>query len=626
MRRLLFALLALAAGLSAGESDPDHQPVKASLIAETKGFTPGQALTVALRLEQEAGWHTYWMDPGDAGLATTVDWKLPAGVKAGPLLWPRPMTFKDPGGLVGYGYKDQAVLLTEITVPAIYQGDKLVLEAQANWLVCREVCIPGDAGVTLVLPRMDAAVPSGNAPLLQQLKPSLGGQPAGYQKGSGPGGPRPSVTKVADASLGSFEGTPVAAAAPGAEPLGLVWILLSAFLGGLLLNLMPCVLPVLSLKALSFVEQAKESRSEGLRLAAAFAGGVFFSFWVLAAIVLALKSGGQAVGWGFQFQEPAFVLFMAALMLVFALNLFGVYEIWLPGHAMQGLSQQSQRQGLAGAFGHGLVMTLLATPCSAPFLGTALGFAFVAPAYVLVLTFSAVALGLALPYLLLALIPASHAWLPKPGNWMLRFKEVMGFLLLATLVWLLWVLGKQVGVDGLGYALAFLLILAAGAWAWGVWGSPVHSAAQRWRLGVFLVLFLALAGAWALPKILKPAPATGAASLADGWVPWDAAEVSRLQAAHTPVFVDFGADWCWTCKVNEKAVLEDRHVKDALAKAGAVLMKADWTRRDAAITAALRAQGRSGVPMYEYYPANGPMVLFPELLTQAMVLKAIEGN
>jgi thiol:disulfide interchange protein DsbD len=242
----------------------------------------------------------------------------------------------------------------------------------------------------------------------------------------------------------------------------------------------------------------------------------------------------------------------------------------------------------------------------------------------LILTFSAVALGLAMPYLLLALIPASHAWLPKPGNWMLRFKEAMGFLLLATLVWLLWVLGKQVGVDGLAYALGFLLLLAACAWAWGIWGTPVHSDVQRWRTGFVLVLFLALGGAWAIPQALMPT--SGHPTMTEGWVPWDETEIARLQAAHTPVFVDFGADWCWTCKVNEKAVLEDQHVKDALAKAGAVLMKADWTRRDAAITAALRAHGRSGVPMYLYYPANGPVVLFPELLTQSMVLAAIEGK
>ena len=632
-RRILLALLILALSAGSGQAlaadfDPNHHPVKASLIADSKGFTPGKVLTVALRLQQEEGWHTYWRDPGDAGLATTVDWKLPKGVTAGPLLWPKPMTFKDPGGLVGYGYKDQAVLMTEITVPANFEGDKLALEAQANWLVCREVCIPGDAGVSLVLSRLDPNPASANAPLFDQLELSLGQLPDGY-KGTVKAVPprlRASVTKVADSSLQNFEGDPApAASAPSAPTVNFLFILFSAFIGGLILNLMPCVLPVLSLKALSFVEQARESRAQGLQLAAAFSAGVLVSFWALAAVVLVLKHGGQAVGWGFQFQEPGFVLFMSALVLAFALNLFGVFEIWLPGHAMQGLSQASQKQGLAGAFGHGLVMTLLATPCSAPFLGTALGFAFTAPAFELVAVFTSVAVGLALPYGLLGVIPGAHAWLPKPGAWMIRFKESMGFLLLATLVWLLWLLGKQVGVDALAVALIWLLALAFSAWAWGAWGGLQHSASQRWRVGVALALLIGLSGAWAWPKVLAPPAAARPGAMVDGWIPWDAAELQKLRDEGKPVFVDFTADWCWTCKVNEKAVLGNADVKAALAATGAILMRADWTRRDAAITAALREQGRSGVPMYVFYPANkGKVKLLPELLTASLVLDALK--
>jgi thiol:disulfide interchange protein DsbD len=387
---------------------------------------------------------------------------------------------------------------------------------------------------------------------------------------------------------------------------------------------MPCVLPVLSLKAISFVEQAKESRAQGLRLAVAFSAGVLFSFWALAAVVVALKHGGQAVGWGFQFQEPAFVLFMAALVLAFALNLFGVFEIWLPGDAMQGLSQASNQQGMVGAFGHGLVMTLLATPCSAPFLGTALGFAFTASAVHLFIVFTAVGLGLALPYALLASVPAAHAWLPQPGPWMIHFKDVMGFLLMATLIWLLWLLGKQVGVDALAFGLIWLLILAFAAWAWGAWGGLQHHQAQRWRLGLALAALLSLSGAWALPKAVKPEAEAGHGVAADGWLAWDQAEVARLHKQGKPVFVDFSADWCWTCKVNEKAVLERQEVKDAFAKSAVVLMRADWTRHDSAITAALREQGRGGVPMYLYYPAHGPAHLFPELLTTKMVLREIQ--
>jgi thiol:disulfide interchange protein DsbD len=635
MRRLIVPLFAVlwAAPLAAAflGSQPEGQhPVKASLIAEMKGFQPGQALTVALRLDQEPGWHTYWRDPGDAGLATTVDWDLPKGVKAGPLLWPKPLVFKDPGGLVGYGYKDQAFILTEIKVPANYADERLSLKAQANWLVCREVCIPGDAGVSLVLAKLDPNLPSANAPQFAALRPRLGLPPAGYA------GPRPTPiggrpalkprqTMVAADRLEDFEASGAAAPAQAPQVGEALWgILFLAFIGGLLLNLMPCVLPVLSLKALSFLEHAKESRARSAQLGLAFGAGVFASFWSLAAVVLLLKRGGQAVGWGFQFQEPAFVLFMAALMVAFALNLFGVFEILLPGGVAQGASKASRGQGLPGAFGHGLVITLLATPCTAPFLGSALGYAFAAPAMELVLIFTAVAFGLALPYLILAIVPGAHAWLPKPGPWMLRFKELMGFFLLGTAVWLLWVLGRETSSDAVAWALALLVILAAALWAWGAWGGPLAPAGRQWALALGLPLALFFVVRHWGPKAVQQ-EAVSPAVRADGWKTWDPAEAERLVAAGTPVFVDFSADWCWTCKVNERVVLGRDDVKAALAASGAVLMRADWTRKDPAITAALQSHGRSGVPLYLWMPVGKKAVVLPEVLTPQILMNALKN-
>jgi thiol:disulfide interchange protein/DsbC/DsbD-like thiol-disulfide interchange protein len=637
MRRvfvLCAVLIAAAPGLGAADADPNHHPVKASLIAASKGFAPGQALTVALRLQQEPGWHTYWSDPGDAGLATSVEWSLPAGVKAGPLLWPQPLTFKDPGGLVGYGYKDEALLITEIRVPAGYSAGALPLKANANWLVCREVCIPGDAGVSLVLERLDPNPPSANAGLFNKLRPGLGLAPKGYTKAAAKGAPG---VRVSDTQLDNFEkvaAKKTAAAGAGQAPEtetappsthSLAWLLLLGFAGGLLLNLMPCVLPVLSLKALSFVEQAGESRGQGLRLAGAFAAGVLASFWALAALVLALKQGGESVGWGFQFQEPGFVLFMAGLVLAFALNLFGVFEIWLPGGATEGLNKTSNSMGLAGAFGHGLVMTLLATPCSAPFLGTALGFAFVAPPAQLVAIFTAVAVGLALPFVLLASIPGAHAWLPRPGAWMLRFKEAMGFLLMATWVWLVWLLGKQVGTDALAAGMLWMLELSLAAWIWGNWGGIKYSLQHRLVLAAFLAALLGAGALWAWPVATRPdnLPERAAAG-AGNWLAWDAAEVEKLRAQGRTVFVDFTADWCWTCKVNEKAVLQREDIQAAFAAGQVALMRADWTRRDTAITQALRGYGRSGVPAYVIYKGKAPAKLLPEVITAGLVMEGLK--
>ncbi len=595
--------------LLAGTLSAKEHPVKASLVSYSKGFMPGQALTVSLRLEQAPGWHTYWRDPGDAGMPTEFQWTLPAGVSAGPVLWPRPMTFKDGSGMVGYGYAKQALLLTVLQVPEDYESSQLTLKAQASWLVCREVCIPGNAGVSLELLRVESGELSTHAPLFKAVLATLGQDPAGYKSPKGgwsdndPNGPQ-----------------------ANAPVYGLGWMLVLAFVGGLLLNLMPCVLPVLSLKALSLVEQAGESRRQGLKLSAAFTAGVLICFWGLGLAVLGLKAGGSAVGWGFQFQSPGFVVFMAALILVLALNLFGVFEITLPGNATQGLSKGARRPGLAGAFGHGLVITLLATPCSAPFLGTAVGFAFTQSPVVLLAIFTSVGLGLALPFAVLGAWPAAHAWLPKPGKWMLRFKEAMGFFLLATLVWLLWVLSKLSGTDGSGAAMLFLVILAFAAWAWGHWGALHAPPAQRAWVAVALALMLGLAGAKTLPRASRMDTSIGA-SVVEGWSAWDLAEVEKQWKAGRVVLVDYTADWCWTCKVNEKAVLGNQMVIQALDEAKALKFRADWTRRDPAITRSLEGFDRSGVPLYVVYrPGEAAPRVLPEVLTPAIVIKALQGK
>ncbi|MGH7442267.1 MAG: protein-disulfide reductase DsbD domain-containing protein, partial [bacterium] len=382
----LYAILAFAPSLLTASPD---DPAKAALISDSQGFVPGQGFTLALRLDQDPGWHTYWKDPGDAGLPTTLNLSLPKGVHAGALEWPRPKVFKGDGNLTCYGYDSPALLLVPITVDPGYASNSLTIKAKSTWLVCKNICLPGQAALSLTLKRLVKNLPSASAPLFVKLEPSLGQPPAGYKpSAAGLGQPTETSAGAAPAPASTPAPRTAAASAPAGEihtqpmipaenpiPAGpsesLAWMLLLALAGGLLLNLMPCVLPVLSLKALSFVKQAHESRARVWALTGAFGAGILFSFWALAALVLLLKQGGQAVGWGFQFQQPGFVLFMAGLLVVFSLNLFGVFEILLPGGAAKGLSGVSRGGGMVGAFGQGLVITLLATPCTAPFLGTA---------------------------------------------------------------------------------------------------------------------------------------------------------------------------------------------------------------------------------------------------------------
>jgi thiol:disulfide interchange protein DsbD len=405
-------------------------------------------------------------------------------------------------------------------------------------------------------------------------------------------------------------------------------VLVLAFLAGLILNVMPCVLPVISLKVLGFVRQGGEDRGRIARLGLTFAAGVLASFAALGGAVIALDALGAQVGWGFQFQEPRFVILMAAVVFAFGLSLFGVYEIRLPGRAATGLDALARREGYGGAFMNGVLATALATPCTAPFLGTALGFAFAQPPAWIMAFFLTIGAGLAAPYVALSLHPAWLRRLPKPGAWMDTFKQAMGLLLMATLVWLLWVLGRQTGAEGIAAALAFLLALGTGCWLMGMSG-------RRGGLRALAALALALGGYWFFPErhlrvggAAPPAQSSGA-SQSDGgiaWEPFDVRRVEELAAQGRMVFIDFTADWCTTCKVNEKLALETEAVRAAFARHRVAAVKADWTRRDPAIGAVLAQFGRSGVPLYVILPpgrASQPAVL-PEAITQGIVTQALD--
>ncbi|MGL1934923.1 MAG: thioredoxin family protein [Fibrobacterales bacterium] len=404
-------------------------------------------------------------------------------------------------------------------------------------------------------------------------------------------------------------------------------MILLAILGGLILNLMPCVLPVLSLKVFSLVKQAGESRAKLLKLGGAFSLGIAVSFWVLAGSVVILRSAGSLVGWGFQFQNPLFIIVMAAIMLIFALNLFGVFEIFLPTSANSKLSLMSGKSGYVGAFFNGVLMTLLSTPCSAPFLGSAMGFAFSQPAIILFIMFTAVAFGLALPYMILTLFPFALKWVPKPGNWMLRLKEFMGFLLIATVLWLLTVLTEAYGSDLATWTSVFLLVLAINAWFYShaLPNGGFGLAIQR-KVFVWIVILATSFGAymWLVQPTIDN-PGAQEQLIGEGEIEYSEQNLARVLESGKPVFLDFTASWCITCKTNKKLVLKTESMRQEFAQKGITYMVADWTDGDEHITKKLKSFGRAGVPLYVVYSPKNPKnpIVLPELITADIVLDAL---
>jgi thiol:disulfide interchange protein DsbD len=682
--RSLVLLLAAALRGGGAEASPAatgaSKHVRATLAPAVTAIQPGRPFQVGVRLEMQPRWHTYWRNPGDSGLPTKIRWTLPEGFTAGEIRWPRPQRFLvEP--LMSYGYAGEVWLVSEIRPAAGLSGREATIAARVDWLECEEICIPGKAELAVTLPVRDAAPPRGvHAPAIEAARALVPGPPAFRASASAAGDalqlrvtgaarPRaayffPAVAGVvehaspqrleasqdgftlrleraANASLPvsldgvleldghAFEvraplrGTSAGAAA-GASPappsaLTLPLALGLAFLGGLVLNLMPCVLPVLSLKVLGFVRHGAEGRGP-LAHAGAFTAGVVVFFLALALGLVALRKGGEEIGWGFQLQSPGFVVFLAMLFLLLGLNLLGVFEVGQSLTAAGNLARG--RGGLAGSFWNGALATLVATPCTAPFMGSALGFALGQPTGVVLLVFTALGLGMAAPYVLLASSPALLRRLPRPGGWMETFKQAMGFPLLGTAAFLVWLFGRQVGVDAVGWLLFALLLVAFAAWAYG---RAASSAGPRRAYALAAAAIVASLG---LLVGLQQAQATPRGDLAveDGWLAYSPEALGSLRAAGTPVFVDFTADWCLSCQVNERLVLQRREVRERFRARGVVLMKADWTRRDEAITRALAEHGRQGVPLYVLY-GRGPQApprLLPEVLTPGIVLAALD--
>jgi thiol:disulfide interchange protein DsbD len=700
-----FALAALAT--SAAPVRTEH--VEAELVSERAALAPGQTLTVALRLKMDRGWHTYWLNPGDSGLPTTLAWTLPSGIAAGPIEWPAPSVLTQ-GPLTNYGYEGEVLLLTQITLlPQLQSGSTVALNARADWLVCKEICIPEGADLSLALPVAPTApVDARWAEPIAKARAALPGQLSGWTIAAVGNGakveltlaPTDSATQIEPGVVHFFPSTegrieasgkqaltrdgstlkltlPVASQRVGAftrvagvlaadngfggtvsaatidvpltgsiiagpaagqtatrapafstpvllergNELTLSIALGFALLGGVLLNLMPCVFPVLSLKVLGFATHGDSRRAMRMH-GAAFASGVVVSFWLLAAVLLALRAAGEQLGWGFQLQSPAVVIVLAALFFVLALNLSGVFES--SGLLPSALATWSARNAYVNDFLSGVLAVVVASPCSAPFMGAALGYALTESVAATFAVFTALGVGMAIPYGLLAFFPAWREKLPKPGPWMLRLRQVLAFPLYATVIWLAWVLGAQLDNDAVMRLAAMLLLLAIALWAWQ---TTRTGGARGWVVAAIACVAAASAVIWpvlaAAGMSAEPAQKPALATAQGPWQNFAPERIAQLTGIGRPVFVDFTAAWCVTCQVNKRLVLNSDAVQQAFVRADVVLMRADWTRRDPMITKALAALGRSGVPVYVLYrPGRDPLVL-PEVLQKSIITDAL---
>ena len=676
------ALPAAAALTASGSS----RNVTATLVPEATALEPGQPLWVGLHLKMAPHWHTYWKNPGDSGLPTRIKWRLADGASAGDIQWPRPERIPA-GPLMSYGYEDEVLLLAEIRPPASVTSGDMKIGARVDWLECREACLPGKAELDITVPVTKGAsrpslewepvfrkfrerlplaspplqaeavttgagltltvsglaaprqayffpartqvlehaapqtlTPAGKAFRLQMTPAANATPPEGIDGVLEADGhayeiSAPVVVSAASAAVTSPE-PPVGGASRLLPALGL------AFAGGLILNLMPCVLPVLSLKVMAFVRHGGESRTAALRHGMAFTTGVLAFFWLLAGGLLALRAAGQQVGWGFQLQSPPFVVFLAALFLLVALNLFGVFAVGQSLTAAGNLEARSN--GLASSFWSGALATIVATPCTAPFMGSALGLALGQPPASTLLIFGALGLGMAAPYLVLSASPRLLKRLPRPGRWMESLQQALGFPMLGTVVFLVWLFGRQAGVNAMSGLLAALLLIAAGAWLYGRGTAPTASRGRRLALVISAGVLVAVGLTLGLSQAQASPASTGAQ--AQGWEPYSESRLAELRRAGQPVFIDFTADWCLTCQVNHRVALEAGDVRERFERQGVVRMKADWTLRDERITRALAAHGRQGVPLYVLYGRgrDAPARLLPEVLTPGVVLQALD--
>jgi thiol:disulfide interchange protein DsbD len=692
-----------------------HTQVQLLLSAGTA--RPGDTIWAGVDMKMDPDWHTYWKNPGEAGMATKIEWQLPPGITAGDIQWPLPEKLP-PAEVTTYGYNNEVVLLVPLKVAAdLKPGMVLDLKANVSWLECKEECIPGKAAVEAQLQtgytnnvspdattidlwkstvpksgdnlkaqawwetpptgdlrplilewsvtgvtgkadffpdandkfeaqstNQNVSITPGNAALRVFVKLFEGNWPdhisgvliqkSGTESAAysiklpiAPANPKVKLFPISDQRVEINNTTTSTLSAQS------LWrMLLYAFIGGLILNIMPCVLPVIALKILGFINHAQHEPRRVRALGLIYAAGVLASFLVLAGVVIGVKAAGRHAGWGMQFGSPVFIVCLTTLITLVALNLFGVFEVTLGGQALSAAGQLASKQGAPGAFFNGLLATALATPCTAPFLAPALGFAFAQSSSLIVLVFLFVGLGLAAPYVVLSWNPVWLKFLPKPGVWMEKFKIAMGFPMLLTAVWLFNLAADDYGTNVLWLGV-FLVLLALAAWIFGEF-------VQRGRTGkgvaAIIVLILLIGGYafalenqlhWREPIAIANSIATSPASPdAINWQPWSPEAVTKAQSEGHPVLVDFTANWCLTCQVNKKIAIEIPSVRNKLKAISAVTLVGDYTHFPDNITEELNRYSRAGVPLVLVYAkdVNAQPIMLPEVLTPGIVLDALD--
>ena len=718
LRTLMCLTLCIATVIGCGDTSVTKSPhLEARLLVDQDSVSPGSTFSLAVQFTLEPGWHIYWKNPGDSGLAPQFTWQAPPDVAIHEPLWPYPDRLTT-GPLVNYGY-GSIVIPFQADLRAASRASKLPINLDLRWLVCKEECLPGEASLSVTLPvttssgspsryahvfdsafnsiprpldKVSIAVEeqderiilaiiplegrplpsavtffpeeskiiSNSAPQISSkdgdiLKISLLRDPGRSlpvdrvrgvlvsDSGWSPSGqPRAVLLDTAPGEAAALPQTPpqnslISLSSPSAD-IGLQAAILFAFLGGLILNLMPCVFPVLSIKVLSFIDgaraDARSSRIHGL----SFSAGIVSSFWALALLLASLRAGGEQLGWGFQLQSPLFVVLM--IFVFFTIGVLFLTEITV-GQTVQNLAGRSKLPtGYIGSFLSGALATAVATPCTAPFMGSALAATISLPPLSSLAVFTSLGLGMSAPYLLLSYNPSLLRFLPRPGEWMVTFKQLMAFPLFASVIWLTRVFARQMGMEPPGLTILIDVLWGLCVITLGFW---LVLRARQARASLRTPLILAACITWALALYIAIPTAveieesrSRACSSEDGvapfrdsygllWESYSEDRVLRLLAQGRPVYLDFTAEWCITCQVNERVVFGSASVRERLASKNVTLVRADWTSKNPAITRALQSYGRNGVPLnvIRVGPSNPPIIL-PNILTPGIVIDALE--